>query len=58
MPISPLGGVAGQNMRADSERQLPISYSPFLIMFGLSLTVSELLGFVYGTEMPSVAGQI
>ena len=43
MPISPLGGVIGLNIKADSERQLPTSYSRFIITFGLSLTIFELL---------------
>src|SRR5208282_4310216 len=41
------------NIRADSERQLSTSYSRFIIMFGLFLTVSELLACVCGPKMRS-----
>ena len=41
------------NIKADSKRQYPTSYSRFIMTFGLSLTVSELLAFVCGPEMTS-----
>ena len=70
MPISPLsaGGIAGQISRRILKGSALLPVSRFIITFGLSLTVSELLAFVCGQwtkndvipiyPLGGVAGQI